>query len=167
MASTKYLLIARHGTYDETTGNLDEHGILVSRQMANRLKDGILKNLKFKILYSPTPRTSQTANIYAETLGVDKSLMIPKYELKELNYHCPDRLSEAVGVLESEMKDRTTDACLFITHENTGIDAIQAFREKKFGLETTIDHISFSWVLIVDTNPPYKLSVLHPKFIPS
>jgi len=164
MGRPKYIFFVRHGTYDESTGNLDRHGVLATELMVERIKKDFLGNLSSRILYSPATRTTQTAEIYARILGVNSDNCLSDKILKEIG-NSPDELEKVVCVLNQDINRGLADAYFFITHENTAVEVTHHMRELNFNKETGIDMMGFSWAYLIDLEKNGDLHILQSKFI--
>ena len=157
----KYVILARHGTYDDTTGELDENGRIKAIMMAQRLERDYLKGLKIELFYSPKTRAEQTAEAYSQVLNIPKSELIKEYLIRETEENSI-RINEATQVIEKALYSRKAEAYIFITHEDTAIDSAILFRRKNFNLETEIETLGFAWAILLDLENPKKLIKLSP-----
>jgi phosphohistidine phosphatase SixA len=162
----KYLILARHGTYDETTGNLDENGVMLVERVALKLKEKYLDGLKIGLLYSPILRTRQTAEIYARILNVpfnelqaDDTLRGTKDDPNKLE---EIKIEEATKTLEKVVLSRIAEAYVAITHEDTAIDLTLLFLKRNYGLEESINTMGFACAFLINLENPKEFVRLRP-----
>ena len=162
----KYLILARHGTYDESTGELDESGRARIELMARKLKENYLNGLKLKLVHSPIFRIIQTAQIYARILSIPQEEIQKEYRMKGVRddpkRRVEPKIEEATQALEEALASKNAEAYLFVTHEDTAIEAITLFRRRNFGIEEEIGTMQFACAFLVDLDNPRLLQRLRP-----
>jgi phosphohistidine phosphatase SixA len=162
----KYLILARHGTYEETTGEIDENGERTIRKVAKKLKMDYLSGLRLKLIYSPVQRTKQTAEIYAQVLEIPFERAQKENRLRgtkdDPNVTEEIKIEEATQAIEEALKSNEAEAYLLVTHEDTAIDSITLFRKRNFGIEQQIETMGFGNLFLMDLNDPKSFIRLRP-----
>ena len=164
----RYLILARHGTYDETTGELDENGRIMVSRLAEKLKKDYLLSLKLNLDYSPKLRTKQTAEIYQRILKIPKERTREEHLIRgtkdDPTILEETRIEEATRILERAISSGQAEAYLFVTHEDTAIDSTKLFFQRNFSTqkEKEIETLGFACALLIDLENSNLLIRLRP-----
>lgn len=162
----QYLILARHGTYDETTGKLDENGRENVSKLAEKLKKDYLYELKPKIFYSPLQRTRETAEIYARAFNIPLEEMQEENSLRGTKDDPTTseeiKVEKAAQTLEKALSSNKAQAYLFITHEDTAIDSTKLFLKRNFNIDEEIETMQFASAFLIELKNPKEVIRLRP-----